>query len=119
MEKLISIPIGEDQSLMLCLGSQLVGDYKTRLVEFLYKNKDMFAWTSGDMLDIEPSVIALHLNMDPKAKLVKQKRRNFTLKRNMVVVEEVENLLQASFSRKVQYLEWLANIFVVKKSNNK
>lgn len=96
-----------------------MGDYKTWLVEFLYKNKDMFAWTHGDMLDIEPSVIALHLNMDPKAKPVKQKRRNFALKRNMVVVEEVENLLQASFSRKVQYLEWLANIFVVKKSNNK
>jgi hypothetical protein len=37
----------------------------------------------------------------------------------MVIVEVVENLLKAQFIEEVYYLDWLANMVMVKKSNGK
>jgi hypothetical protein len=41
------------------------------------------------------------------------------LERNQAIDEEVGMLLQAGFIREVQYLEWLANMVMVKKANGK
>ena len=71
------------------------------------------------MPSIDNKVIEHMLNVEPTRKPVLQKRRVFALKRNKVVVEEVEKLLTTGFIRKVYYPEWLANIIMVKKSNGK
>ena len=92
---------------------------KDELVKFLKKNLDIFAWHHEDMLGIDGDVIEHHLNVDPMKKLVQQKRRVFSLERNKAVMEEVEKLLIVGFIREVYYLEWLANIVMVKKSNRK
>ena len=92
---------------------------KDELVKFLKKNLDIFAWRHEDMLGIDGDVIEHHLNVDPMKKLVQQKRRVFSLERNKAVMEEVEKLLIVGFIREVNYLEWLANIVMVKKSNRK
>ena len=47
------------------------------------------------------------------------KRRIFTSGRNKVVTEEVEKLLEADFIREVFDPDWLANMVMVKKSNDK
>lgn len=41
--------------------------------------------------------------MDPTFKPIKQKKRNFTLERNLMIVEEIEKLLTSGFMRKVYY----------------
>ena len=79
----------------------------------------MFAWSHEDMPGISPEVIVHILNVNPDMKLVKQKRRKFAPKRVEAVAEEVENLLRAQFIREVYYLNWLANVVLVKKSNRK
>lgn len=50
---------------------------------------------------------------------VKQKKKNFALERNQTITKEVEKLLKAPFIREVHYLEWLANVVMVRNPNGK
>lgn len=59
------------------------------------------------------------LNVHPTMKPVKQKMRNFAPEQNQVTVEKVNKLLQAVFISKVHYPDWLANVVLVKKANDK
>jgi hypothetical protein len=52
------------------------------------------------MPDIDPSLMAHRLSVDPKINLVKQRRRNFALKRNFTVVEEVTKCFKLASSKK-------------------
>ena len=101
------------------VGTRLSTVLKSRIVEFLKQNLDVTAWTYEDMLGIDNKVIEHKLNVDPTKKPVQQKRQVFALEWNKVVMEEVEKLLTARFIREVYYPEWLANVVMVKKSNEK
>lgn len=59
------------------------------------------------------------MSTQQKSPTKKKKRRVFTPERNKAIMEEVEKLLATSFIREVYYLEWLANVVMVKKSNKK
>lgn len=61
------------------------------------------------MTSIDLSIIMHQLNVDPKFKHVKQKRRKFAPNRNRIINEEVEKLLSIRSVREVQYPDWLAN----------
>ena len=52
-------------------------------------------------------------------KLVQQRRRVFAPERNKAVMDEANKLLTANFIKEVYYLEWLANVVMVKKANGK
>lgn len=43
----------------------------------------------------------------------------FATDKNQAIVEEVEKLLKARFIREVNYPDWVANVVLVKKSNEK
>ena len=79
----------------------------------------MFAWSLEDMPGSPLNVIQHRLNVDPKMKLVQQRRRVFAPERNKAVMDEVNKLLTANFIKEVYYLEWLANVVMVKKANGK
>ena len=68
---------------------------------------------------VDPIVITHRLNVNPFFKPVKQNIRSFALERQKVINEEVGTLLQAKAIRETEYLEWLANIVLVKKVNGK
>ena len=57
--------------------------------------------------------------MDPERKPVQQRRRVFTFEWNQVITDEVNKLLTVGFIWEVYYLDWLANIILVKKANGK
>ena len=57
--------------------------------------------------------------MNPKKKPVQQRQRAFAPERDQAVREEVARLLTAGFIREVYYPDWLANIVLVKKANEK
>ncbi|GKV12093.1 hypothetical protein SLEP1_g23290 [Rubroshorea leprosula] len=66
------------------------------------------------------SELEIHkLSTNPLRKPVAQKRRLFGGERLTAIKEEVKNLLQAGFIRRVDYCEWIANPVMVKKSNGK
>ena len=68
---------------------------------------------------IDPAIITHRLNVSPSFKPVKQKRRSCAPERQKVINEEVGKLLQAGVIREVEYPDWLANVILVKKANNK
>ena len=56
------------------IGMTLSPEMRTKLAQFLKENLDVFAWSHEDMPDISPKVIRHKLSVDPKMKLVQQKR---------------------------------------------
>ncbi|XP_074300827.1 uncharacterized protein LOC141632151 [Silene latifolia] len=104
---------------IVLVGADYVGNIREQLIEFLRTNMDCFAWSHSDMIGIDPSVITHWLNVDPNFPPVQQKRRKFAPERNEVINQEVDNLLAAGKIREVNYPEWLSNVVVVPKMNNK
>ena len=71
------------------------------------------------MPSIDPSVITHYLNVNPSSKPVQQKKRVFALERDNAIKEEVQKFTTMKFIREVYYLDWLANVVIVKKANGK
>ena len=111
--------LDDDPEHLAYIGSKLPKDLKGLLTQFLRQNRDVFAWTQADMGGIDPAIITHKLNTNPSFKPVKQKRRSFAPERQKAINEEVGKLLQAGAIREVEYLEWLANVVLVKKANGK
>ena len=88
------------------------------LITFLRSNQDLFTWSHDDMLGIDPSVMVHKLNVSPSFSPVRQKKRVFAPKRDQAM-EETRKLQEASFIREVYYPDWLANVVMVKKVNDK
>ena len=101
------------------IGTSMEEKTKQDLVQFLRENIDVFAWSHEDMPSIDPSVITHRLNVYPSSKPVCQKKRVFAPKRDNAIKEEVQKLTTAQFIREVYYPDWLANVVMVKKANDK
>ena len=71
------------------------------------------------MPGIDPSVITYRLNVSPSYKPVCQKKRVFALERDNAIKEEVQKLITVEFICEVYYLDWLANVVMIKKANGK
>ena len=52
------------------IGTTLSPKMRTRLIQFLKENLDVFAWSHEDMPGISPKVIQHKLNVNPERKLV-------------------------------------------------
>ena len=94
-------------------------EIKEALVELLRKNKALFAWSAAYMPDIDPSIICHELNVDPRFKPLKQKRRKLGVERAKAVNGKIDKLLKIGSIREVQYPDWVAITVVVKKKNGK
>ena len=68
---------------------------------------------------IDPQVMSHRLNVDLNFYLIEQKRRGMAPKRQEAIHGEVRKLLNTQSIREVQYHDWLENIVLVRKSNNK
>ncbi|XP_075665749.1 uncharacterized protein LOC142635490 [Castanea sativa] len=95
---------------MTRIGTALSPEMRTKLIQFLRKNQDVFAWSHEDMPGISRQVIQHKLNVDPEKKPVQQRRRVFAPERSQAINDEVNKLLQADFIREVYYPEWVANV---------
>ena len=118
-EELEPVSLDDDPEHLAYIGSKLAEDLKGLLTQFLRQNKDVFAWKQADMGGIDPTVITHRLNVSPSFNPIKQKRRSFVPERQKAINEEVGKLLHAGEIREVEYLEWLANVVLVKKANGK
>ena len=80
---------------------------------------DVFAWSTYDALRIDPEFICHWLNVNSGAMQRRQPPWRYSKEHTEAVKEEVNKLKQARAMKEVFYLEWLANIVVVKKKNEK
>ncbi|KAK8957538.1 hypothetical protein KSP39_PZI001121 [Platanthera zijinensis] len=113
------VPIAEGEERKLSINSELPEDQRAELISCLLKNLDVFAWSAEDMPGVDPDVACHHLNVDPAAKPVQQKKRDVAVKLAEPIREEVAKLLKAHFVQEVQYPEWVSNVVMVKKPGGK
>ena len=98
MEALETVILTEDETTKtMRMGMTLSLEMRTRLIQFLKKNLDVFAWSHEDMPGISPKVIQHKLNVNPERKPVQQRRRAFAPERDQAVTEEVTKLLTVGF----------------------
>jgi hypothetical protein len=103
----------------MVLNLPLSADEEANLVQFLQKNKDVFAWSAKDLTGVDRNFIEHKLNIDPSVKPRKQKLRKMSDDKVIAVKSEVQRLLDATVIREVMYPKWLANTMPVKKKNGK
>jgi len=101
------------------VGTKLDPVLKQELVSFLRQRKHVFAWSHEDMPGTNPNFLCHELNVNKEIKPVKQRRRVFNPEKNQATQEEVKKLQKAAFINEVKYPDWLANVVMVKKKNNK
>ncbi|KAL2243861.1 UNVERIFIED_CONTAM: Retrovirus-related Pol polyprotein from transposon 17.6 [Sesamum indicum] len=62
-----------------------MGELETLMIDFLWSNVDMFAWSLSDCSGINPEVIVHRLNVDPAMRPVQQKKRSFSAEKNRLI----------------------------------
>ena len=103
LEELEPVQLDDQSVHLVYIGSKWDKEVKDLLIHFLKHNIEVFAWKLEDMGGIDLAVITHKLNISPSFKLVKQKRRDFALKRQKAINEEVNKLIQAKVIREVEY----------------
>ncbi|KAK6127697.1 hypothetical protein DH2020_038571 [Rehmannia glutinosa] len=88
------------------VGTQLSPELTEEVIGFLRRNIDVFAWSAGDLLGVDPAQVTHHLNVDKTVRPVKQKKRPFGAEKDGIVQSEVTKLLEAGHIREVQFPEW-------------
>ena len=83
MEALETMALAEDKTTkMTRIGTTLSPGMRTRLIQFLKENLDVFAWSHEDMPGISPEIILHRLNGNPERKPVQQRWKAFAPKRD-------------------------------------
>jgi hypothetical protein len=59
----------------VCIGVEINQEEQTKLLGFLDKNSDVFAWSTFDLLGVSRNIIEHRLQVSPSAKPKKQKLR--------------------------------------------
>jgi hypothetical protein len=106
-----------DQAVVI--GSDLSPSEEGALIQFLQKNRDVFAWSAKDLTGVDRNFIEHKLNIDASVKPRRQKLKKMFDEKVVAVKSEVHILLDASVIREVMYPKWLANTVLVKKKNVK
>lgn len=101
------------------IGSELDPASRTAIIEVLKSNSDCFAWSHSDMIGIDSEITTHKLNVNPHYTPVKQRKRPHAGVKRRTIEEETKKLADNGFIREVKYPEWLANVVVVPKKNNK
>jgi hypothetical protein len=101
------------------ISQDLTSNEETELLSFLDKNNDVFMWRTSDLMGVNRDIIEHKLQVNPSAKLKKQKLHQMLDEKVAAAKAEVQRLLDAGFISEVHYASWLANVVMVKKKNNK
>jgi hypothetical protein len=75
----------------------------------------VFTWSTSDLLGVNRDVIEHRLQVSPNARTKKQKLHKMV----EAAQAEVRRLLDVGFNGEVTYLEWLADVVMVKNKNVK
>jgi hypothetical protein len=100
-------------------GAQLNPEEEKELIQFLKKNKDVFAWSANDLQGVDRDIIEHALETDERIPPKKQKLRKMSAEKVKAVEAEVQRLQDTKVIREVKYPVWLAKTIPVKKKNGK
>jgi oligoendopeptidase F len=77
---------------------------RMKLLSFLHKNSDAFAWSTLDLVGVSRDVIEHRLQASPSARPKKQKLRKMAEEKVKAAKAEVQGLLDAGFIKEVKHL---------------
>ena len=118
-DPLQTVQISEEGTHLTNISSLLTPEETRNMQNALRKNHDIFAWAHSDMKGIHPSITSHRLNVLQTVRPIRQKVRRFHPNIQEIIRNEVDKLLEARFIREVDYPNWLANVVVVYKKEDK
>lgn len=92
-------------------------DQVKRLTHLLQMFGDIFVFSHEEMPGIYPKLAMHSLNVRPKCKPIKQRKRRMNDEKTTMSIVETAKLLQVGFIKEVQYPEWISNPVMVNKKN--
>jgi len=114
-EELVEVNLNnEGEEMMVKISKILPKEEKRRLIALLKEYKDVFAWKYEEMPSLDPKLVTHKLNVDLKAKLVKQLARKYSLDFEEKIKVKVGKLLKVGFIEEIKCPKWLADIVLVK-----
>jgi hypothetical protein len=87
------------------------------LIEFLRERWEIFAWCPLDMPGVSMELVEHVLNVDPKARPVKQPLRRFDEPKRKSIAAELHRLENAGFIREIKTSTWVSNPVIIPKKN--
>ena len=99
------------------IGVNFPRDMKLELVALLREFKEIFAWSYQDMPGLDIKIVVHRILLRPKCPPVWQALRR--MKSKIILKEEVEKKLEASFLTAIAYSNWVANIVLVLKKDGR
>jgi hypothetical protein len=85
------------------IGAHLNPEEEKKLIQFLNKNKDVFAWSAKDLQGVDRDIIEHTLETDEKIMTKKQKLRKMSEEKVKAVEAEVQRLQDVKMIREVKY----------------
>jgi hypothetical protein len=101
------------------ISEDLTSQDEEKLISCLSRNKDVFTWSTLDLVGVSRSVIEHSLSIDPSVRPKKQRLRKMSDEKTEAAKAEVHRLLEANFIKPIAYPTWLANIVMVQKKSGK
>jgi len=118
-EQLERVVIGDDREKFFQVGVQLPPREKEKLIDFLRKNINVFAWSAYEAPRVDLDSICHHINVNLFVVPKRQPHRCSSKEHSDAVKDEVLKLKRTGAIKEVFYPEWLANMGVVKKKSGK
>jgi hypothetical protein len=90
-----------------------------KLISYLSRNKDVFAWSALDLIGVSRTIIEHGLGINPSVRPKKQWLRKMSDEKTEAAKAKVHRLLEANFIEPIAYPTWLANVFMVQNKSGK
>jgi hypothetical protein len=101
------------------ISEDLTSRDEEKLLSYLTRNKDVFAWFALALVRVSRSIIEHSLGIDPSVRPKKQRLRKMFDKKTEAAKVEVHRLLEARFIEPISYPTWLTNVVMVQKKSGK
>ena len=85
------------------IGGELDGYIRKGINEVLKKHSNNFTSKASGIVGVDPQIASHSLNINPRMKLIIQKKTKFTYERQKVITEEIRKLLDVGFIREVTH----------------
>ena len=113
----MSILPNENRSFQI--GAGMTDKDKVEMLLLLVQSVDVFTWSSYEVPRVDPEFIVHRFNVDPFFPPKKQKPKRSAKEHVEAIRQEVKRLKEARAIMEVFFPEWLADIVVVTKKNDK
>ncbi|KAL3520161.1 hypothetical protein ACH5RR_018310 [Cinchona calisaya] len=107
--------LGENETYLVIVNASLTNEQLERLIVVLERNKNVFAWSIGDIKGISPSICMHKILMNEGNKPVRQPQRRLNPTYKGVVRKDILKLLKAGIIYPISDSEWVSPTQVVPK----